>query len=102
MSTNFLNLDEFEGDEEKSFTYKGQTHVMQPLSVGDFIKQTKQLAKIKETGDETAAASFMLDSIMAVFPTLPKKDAETLNMARIDKIWELVNGTLEEAKAEGN
>tara|TARA_B100000749_G_C18323143_1_gene421738 strand:- start:265 stop:567 length:303 start_codon:yes stop_codon:yes gene_type:complete len=99
---NYINLDEFETAEEISFTFKEKTHVMQPLPVGDFIKQSKALKKIRDNGEVEDSAQFMLDAIRAAFPTLSAADASKMTMDQIRAVMALVSDEVEEAQEEGN
>lgn len=103
MATKILNLDEIETGVEKSFILGGKTHVMKPLSVLEFIAQTKRLEEMRAS-DPSAEASleFMVDSICKAFPTVDRQDVYSLDMPRIQKLTDYINADLEAEADEGN
>lgn len=103
MATKILNLDEIETGVEKAFILGGKTHVMKPLSVLEFITQTKRLEEMRAT-DASAEASleFMVDSICKAFPTVAREDVYALDMDRVRQLTDYINTDLEAEAEEGN
>lgn len=99
--SNILNLDEIETGTEKAFSYKGKTYEMKPLSVGDFIKQSKELKKIAET-DEAGSIEFLVKTVCSAFPDLDEKTAKTMNMDHLNALMKHIQGDVTEEMEEGN
>ncbi|MCR9222931.1 MAG: hypothetical protein NXH70_02580 [Hyphomonas sp.] len=100
--SNLLNLDEIDVGTEKSFTFNGTTHVMKPLSVGEYVKQIKTLESMKEGESSADSIDFMVKSVRAAFPTLSKSDAEAMTFDQVDALMQHVQGDVTEEMEEGN
>lgn len=103
MAAKILNLDEIDTGIEKAFTLGGKTHKMKPLSVMDFIAQTKRLDEMKAT-DASAEdnLNFMIDCVVAAFPTVTREEVAALDLGRIRKLTDYINADLEAETEEGN
>lgn len=104
MSTKILNLDEIDTGVEKSFVMAGETHTMVPLTVEAFIKQSKRLDEIRagSNADSEENFLFMIDSIIAAFPTVPREALMKLPVPKLWKLVDYINTDLEAEAEEGN
>lgn len=103
MKTKVLNLDEVEVTVAKEFTWKDKVHQMKPLSVGDFIVQTKAVEELTaKNPTETEAVEFMLSIVRMAFPTLSDEDARAMDLKRLEVLVEFVREGVETEAAEGN
>lgn len=104
MKTKILNLDEIDTGVEKSFIHKGDTHTMVPLSVEDFIKQTKRLEEIRaaDNGNSEENFLFMVDSIVSAFPSIARDDLMKMPTPKLWKLIDYINTDLEAEAEEGN
>jgi len=99
--SNLLNLDEIDVGDEKSFIFNGNTHVMTPLSVGDYIKQVKTLENMKDASQEDSF-NFMIKSVCAAFPSLTEAEAKKMTFPQIEMLMTHVQGDVTEEMEEGN
>jgi hypothetical protein len=103
MATKILNLDEIETGVEKSFILNGKTHTMKPLSVMEFVAQTKRLDEMRASEASLSDSfEFMVDSICKAFPTVERDEVVRLDIGRIQKLTDYINADLEAEKEEGN
>lgn len=104
MATKILNLDEIETGTEKSFVWKGKTHVMQPLSVGEYVNQLKRLGTLKDDGEASVEThvEFMIDAVCKAFPTIDRSEVEAMDLKKIQMLSEYVNAEVEAESEEGN
>lgn len=104
MTVKVLDLDEIDVALGKEFKFKGKTHAMAPMSVGDYVKQVKRAKAMEDAGaklSDTEAVEFMIGVIRTAFPTLSQEDAEALDMGRLNILFEYVKADAEELTQQG-
>ena len=104
--TNFLDLDAVAPEVELTVKLNGKKHKLKPLSVEDFIRNTKDQIALSSVGDVESEVNLILKMLVRAFPTLTE---EELREVPLNKLWKLLefarenNGSAkveEEAKAE--
>lgn len=92
-----LDLDDLaKTDPEIVLKLAGKSHVMKPLSVGDFINNTKRLDKLAETPVSEQFEIF-LDIVDAAFPTVGKDVLAAMSMNQLEQIMDFVQTAQKEA-----
>jgi hypothetical protein len=87
MTTKVLDLDELEtGTPEKVLKLKGKEHPLKPLSVRDFIDQSKEAKKLINETDASVHVEHLVKLVKGVFPTLTDEDLNDLSMEQLNKI----------------
>lgn len=84
-----LDLDELETPE---FALKlgGKEHVMNELTVEDFIQNTRELAKLRESTDEAEHFEAYVRMIGRMFPTIQKEDLMKLKLSQLGRIMQWI------------
>ncbi|MGF7174719.1 hypothetical protein [Azospirillum doebereinerae] len=86
--TKLLNLDELPTrDLGKTVVLKGQTHVMQPMSLGAFVDTQRLAQSIGEAGDVGEQLDAVIRQIRGVFPTMPEADLRELRMDQLQALF---------------
>jgi hypothetical protein len=89
--TKIVNLDQLETKRDKVVVLGGVEHVMQTLTVKDYIQQLKNGAEIEklaegDTTPETAdrIVELTIDALNKLFPTISRDQLEALNMDQLN------------------
>ncbi|MCG5242340.1 hypothetical protein ACIU1J_24445 [Azospirillum doebereinerae] len=86
--TKLLNLDELPTrDLGKTVVLKGQTHVMQPMSLGAFVDTQRLAQSIGDDGDVGVQLDAVIRQIRNVFPTMPEADLRGLRMDQLQALF---------------
>ncbi len=86
--TKLLNLDELPTrDLGKTVVLKGQTHVMQPMSLGAFVDTQRLAQSIGEAGDVGEQLDAVIRQIRGVFPTMLEADLRDLRMDQLQALF---------------
>ena len=117
--TQILNLDEIPNENTQKIIYQGETHVFEPLTVGEFIQTVRQAEEMKDDdGSENNLASrvtALKEAVGRSFPTLKDK-LDGMKFDQLLAIFNFMSKTAEvaaqdavtqvaadvEASAEGN
>lgn len=97
--TKLLNLDDLI-QVERSIKIKGATYAMAELSVGDYIKNSREFASLSPgspVGDQFEA---MVAMICRAFPGMPREIGEGLTMAQLKGISAFISDDAEEEIAK--
>ncbi|HEV7286885.1 MAG TPA: hypothetical protein VGN75_18710 [Kaistia sp.] len=88
--TRLLDLDNLPTREDYALVLNGARHVMQPLSVGNFIAQQKRAKELEGNTDPAVEFAALVDMVASVFPTMPRGDLDALPVNKITAIYEFV------------
>lgn len=98
-----INLDEVEVSIPKEFVFKGKTHKMKPLSVGDFIKNAQRLEAMKgQESTDSDAVNMMVDLVMTAFPSLDRADVLELDLQKLQVLTAYIQDDVTEETEAGN
>lgn len=86
-TTNFLDLDAIAPEVEMTVRLNGQEHHLKPLSVEDFIKNTKDQASLGASGNVEDELNLVLRMLLRAFPTM---NEEELRAVPLTKLWKLL------------
>jgi hypothetical protein len=99
-SQSLLDLDELPTTTpEKVIKFKGETHAMKALTVGEFIDQAKLTRTIQN--DAAGSFEFMVEAVAVSFPTLGVEGARKFTMPQLNAILAFVRDG-DAGAAEGN
>jgi hypothetical protein len=102
--TRILNLDSVKPAEERVLKLNGREHAMKPMSVGDFIDNSRT-ARVQEGGADPATEfELVLGMVARAFPTIPADELRGLTFAQLNTIlsWSESGVGPAEGSAEGN
>lgn len=96
--TKILNLDKIETKREKVLILKGVEHAMVTFTVRDYIDQMKSIRELndlelEDVDSPARALEITIDVLSKAFPTIKRKDFESLSMEQLSAIRELVEDT---------
>jgi hypothetical protein len=100
----YLNIDELPTKVEKELTLKGVKHVMQPITVGQFLDQAQELKARQESSEPITGAEVFEKSVKMIqttFPTIPEDDLRALTFDKINAILAFINATADEINEAG-
>jgi hypothetical protein len=100
--TKFLDLDAIAVD-DNPLTVKlgGVKHVLKPITVKDFIANTKALQNLSGTNISVEAEmNLMMDMIMRAFPTVTRDMLEDLKLDSLNQLVEFANSNNGQKKVE--
>lgn len=98
MATKLFNLDALPTREERVLVFKGVSHAMVPMSVGDFIENTKLMQDLRGGSENNAvmglAGEFqvIVDMVSRVFPTVDQSDLLTLTFEQLNALLAFARG----------
>lgn len=105
-NTKFLDLDAVDVGPEVVIKLQGVEHKLKPISVEDFIVNTKALQSLGAEADFEAEVGMVVDMLTRAFPTMTTDMLKKLPMAALNKMLDFANANngaaavKEEAKAE--
>ncbi len=105
-NTKFLDLDAVDMGAEVVIKLQGIEHKLKPVSVGDFIANTKLVQGLGVATDVETEVQTIITMLIRAFPTMTREMLIDLPIAALNKMFAFAqenNGTQkveEEAKAE--
>jgi hypothetical protein len=87
--TKLLNLDTL-ADEELIVVLGGKEHKLKEMSVADFIWAQQNLKSVSQKSDEVEIMESMIGMFLRQFPTMERKDLESLPLQKLNQMAEFV------------
>lgn len=102
--TKILNLDSVKPAEERVLQLNGREHVMKPMSVGDFIENSRTARAQEATPDPAVEFETVLGMVARAFPTIADDELRALTFAQLNTILSWSETPVDPAaqSAEGN
>lgn len=86
-ATNFLDLDAVAPEIDLTVKLNGKKHKLKPLSVEDFIKNTKDQAALGASTQVEDEVNLVLRMLTRSFPTMTEDE---LRQVPLNKLWKLL------------
>lgn len=88
QSTKYLDLDAVDLDADVTINWKGVKHKLSPITVEQFIQNTKKLQEIGGKPNLEQEFEIVLVMVHNAFPTIPMADLKTIELVKLNKILE--------------
>lgn len=106
-STNLIDLDAIDNFPDLVVKLAGKEHKLVPVSVDDFVANTKLLASLGKDGDLEKEVEGLKSIILRAFPTMDRDDLGRVPLVNLNKLVGVAQGNdgtnavKEEVEAEG-
>lgn len=87
----FLDLDALTSENEITIKLNGTVHKLQPLTVGDFINNTKLIQQLGTAADMETEIEAILTLLLRTFPTMKREELVNLPVQSLNAILEFAN-----------
>jgi hypothetical protein len=99
----YLDLDAVKPDETIVVKLGGNEHPLKPISIDDFIENTRTIQKLQAAGvgDTSEETEIIIGMLQRAFPSMTRELIGTLDIARMRRLMEFAmehNGTRESQK----
>lgn len=85
-NTNLIDLDAVDNFPDVTVKLGGKNHKLVPVSVDDFVANTKLLAKLGMGGDIGAEVEGLKDIILRAFPTIERELLGKVPLVNLNKL----------------
>jgi hypothetical protein len=88
MSTNYLDLDAIIPEDEITVKLGGVEHKLVPITLEDFVRNTKAVQAMGAQVDPEAEMAMVTDMLFRAFPTMTPEITGKLTLIQLNKLLE--------------